>query len=85
LGLTTGLLQIKHTRLGGREAEELDGVDSSLLGLAILFGGLLQVLAGIYEIKRNNRMSLTVPRILVFTLILLEFGVRNAMVDEVAG
>lgn len=51
-GLTTALLQVKHTRLAGEE--ELDGVDNLVLGFALCFGGLIQLIAGISEIRRNN-------------------------------
>lgn len=42
-GLTTALLQVKHTRAGGEDSEDLDGVDTVVLGFAMFFGGLLQV------------------------------------------
>ena len=40
-GLTTALLQVKHTRLGGEGDDDLDGVDTVVLGFAMFFGGLL--------------------------------------------
>lgn len=58
-GLTTALLQVKHTRLSGDEKEDLDGVDTVVLGFAMFFGGLLQIIAGICEIKRNNVFGFT--------------------------
>lgn len=42
-GLTTALLQVKHTRAGGDKKDELDGVDTVVMGFAMFFGGLLQV------------------------------------------
>jgi succinate-acetate transporter protein len=42
-GLTTALLQVKHSRLGGDSAQELSGVDVEVMGFALFFGGLLQV------------------------------------------
>jgi succinate-acetate transporter protein len=42
-GLTTCLLQLKHTRLAGDEPDELNGVDTVVMGFAMFFGGLLQV------------------------------------------
>jgi succinate-acetate transporter protein len=42
-GLTTALLQLKHTRLGGDETVEMEGVDTVVMGFALFFGGLLQV------------------------------------------
>ena len=42
-GLTTALLQVKHTRLSGESDDDLDGVDTVVLGFAMFFGGLLQV------------------------------------------
>lgn len=42
-GLTTALLQVKHTRLGGEDKDDLEGVDTVVLGFAMFFGGLLQV------------------------------------------
>jgi succinate-acetate transporter protein len=50
-GLTTALLQVKHTRI--------EGVESIVLGFALCFGGLLQVIAGISEIRRNNIFGYT--------------------------
>ena len=44
-GLTTALLQLKHTRLGGEESDDLEGVDTVVMGFAMFFGGLLQVSA----------------------------------------
>lgn len=42
-GLTTALQQVKHTRLGGDNADVMKGVDTEMMGFAIFFGGLLQV------------------------------------------
>ena len=41
-GLTTALLQVKHTRVGGEDSDDMDGVDTVVLGFAMFFGGLLQ-------------------------------------------
>ena len=46
-GLTTALLQIKHTGLGGDTAEDDNGVETLVWGWALFFGGLLQIIAGI--------------------------------------
>lgn len=58
-GFTTALLQIKHTRLGGDESEDIAGVESIVLGFAMFFGGLLQIIAGLSEIRRNNVFGYT--------------------------
>lgn len=58
-GLTTALLQVKHARLGGSSEEDLEGVDATVLGFAMFFGGLLQVVAGLSEVKRNNIFGYT--------------------------
>jgi hypothetical protein len=58
-GLTTALLQIKHTRLGGSDAEDIAGVEALVLGFAMFFGGFLQVVAGLSEVKRNNIFGYT--------------------------
>ena len=42
-GLTTCLLQMKHTRLTGDSEPERTGVDNVVMGFAMFFGGLLQV------------------------------------------
>jgi len=42
-GLTTCLLQMKHTRIAGSSPDEMGGVDAVVLGFAMFFGGLLQV------------------------------------------
>ncbi len=58
-GFTTALLQIKHTRLGGDDSEDVDGVEIMVLGFAMFFGGLLQIIAGLSEIRRNNVFGYT--------------------------
>ena len=45
---------MKHTRLTGSEEEDGTGVNALVLGFAMFFGGLAQLLAGLGEIKRNN-------------------------------
>jgi succinate-acetate transporter protein len=58
-GLTTALLQIKHTHIGGDDTDDLNGTDALVLGFALFFGGLLQIVAGLSEIKRNNIFGYT--------------------------
>jgi uncharacterized protein len=58
-GFTTCLLQLKHTRIGGADPEDMEGVTAAVLGFAMFFGGFLQVVAGITEIKRNNLFGYT--------------------------
>lgn len=58
-GLTTALLQVKHTRIGGDTEEEMAGVETFVLGFAMFFGGFLQVIAGLSEIRRNNIFGYT--------------------------
>jgi len=58
-GLTTALLQVKHTRIGGSSPTDLEGTDNMTFGFALFFGGLLQIIAGISEIKRNNVFGFT--------------------------
>ena len=55
-GFTTALLQVKHTGMSG---DDTDGVITVVLGFAIFFGGLLQIIAGLGEIKRNNILGYT--------------------------
>jgi len=38
-GLTTALLQVKHTRLGGDTQEDSTGVENLVWGFAVFFGG----------------------------------------------
>jgi len=58
-GLTTALLQVKHTRLGGDSDVDLQGTDNFTFGFAIFFGGLLQFVGGLHEVKRNNVFGYT--------------------------
>jgi len=58
-GLTTALLQMKHTTITGSSDEDRDGVDALVLGFAMFFGGLIQALAGLGEIRRNNVFGYT--------------------------
>jgi succinate-acetate transporter protein len=58
-GFTTALLQVKHTRIGGSSEEDLDGVETFVLGFAMFFGGFLQIVAGLSEVRRNNIFGYT--------------------------
>ena len=58
-GLTTALLQVKHTHLAGEDVEDAKGTENLTWGFALFYGGLLQVVAGIAEIKRNNVFGFT--------------------------
>lgn len=58
-GLTTALLQVKHTGLAGDTEEDGTGTENLVWGYAIFFGGLLQIIAGIVEVKRNNIFGFT--------------------------
>ena len=53
------LLQMKHTRLTGTNSDEMVGVENLVWGFALFYGGLLQFVAGICEIKRNNIFGYT--------------------------
>lgn len=44
-GLTTCLLQLRHTRIAGDSPEDMNGVSTVVIGFAMFFGGLLQVRA----------------------------------------
>jgi hypothetical protein len=58
-GFTTCLLQMKHTRLTGSDPDDVAGVNALVLGFAMWFGGLLQIIAGLSEIRRNNIFGYT--------------------------
>jgi succinate-acetate transporter protein len=58
-GFTTALLQVKHTRIGGSDEEDLNGVEIFVLGFAMFFGGFLQIIAGLSEVRRNNIFGYT--------------------------
>jgi succinate-acetate transporter protein len=58
-GFTTALLQVKHTRIGGSDETDIDGTEALVLGFAMFFGGFLQVVAGLSEIRRNNIFGYT--------------------------
>lgn len=58
-GLTTALLQMKHTRLTGNSESDLTGVENLVWGFAMFYGGFLQVVAGLGEVKRNNLFGYT--------------------------
>jgi succinate-acetate transporter protein len=58
-GLTTALLQIVHTRISGSSAADAAGTEAWVLGFAMFFGGLAQLLAGLGEVKRNNLFGYT--------------------------
>ncbi|CAJ1946374.1 unnamed protein product [Cylindrotheca closterium] len=55
-GFTTCLLQIKHSGICG---DDTAGVTTLVLGFATFFGGLLQIIAGLSEIRRNNIFGYT--------------------------
>ena len=50
---------MKHTGLGGDPEEDGKGTENLVWGYAFFFGGLLQVIAGIVEVKRNNIFGFT--------------------------
>ncbi len=58
-GLTTALLQMKHTRLTGNSEKDLTGVENLTWGFAMFYGGLLQLIAGLGEVRRNNLFGYT--------------------------
>ena len=58
-GFTTALLQMKHTRLTGDSEGQMTGVENLVWGFAMFYGGLLQIIAGLGEIKRNNLFGYT--------------------------
>ena len=58
-GLTTALLQIVHTRISGSAPADAAGTEAWVLGFAMFFGGLAQLLAGLQEVKRNNVFGYT--------------------------
>ena len=53
-GLTTALLQMKHTRLTGYGEDSMKNVENLVWGFALFYGGLLQIIAGLGEIRRNK-------------------------------
>lgn len=50
---------MKHTRLTGDSVEDMSGTENLVWGFAIFYGGLLQIIAGLVEIKRNNLFGFT--------------------------
>lgn len=74
-GLTTALLQMKHTRLTGSEDEEMDGVNGIVVGYAMFFGGAAQAIAGLCEIKRNNLFGFTA--FLLYGAFWMSFGMAE--------
>eukprot|EP01083_Nonionella_stella_P083456 230793_1 len=58
-GFTTALLQMKHTRLTGGDEEDMNGTENLAWGFALFYGGLLQFVAGLCEIRRNNIFGFT--------------------------
>jgi succinate-acetate transporter protein len=58
--ITTALLQVEHAKLAGdNTSEDLQGVSHLVWGFAIFYGGLLQVIAGLCEFRRNNILGYT--------------------------
>lgn len=58
--ITTALLQVEHAKLAGdNTAEDLKGVTYLVWGFAMFYGGLLQVIAGVHEFRRNNTLGYT--------------------------
>jgi hypothetical protein len=58
-GLTTALLQVVYTRIGGSSEVDMVGSEAWVLGFAMFFGGLAQLLAGLGEVRRNNLFGYT--------------------------
>jgi hypothetical protein len=59
-GITTALLQVEHAKLAGENSpEDLLGVTNLVWGFAMFYGGLLQVIAGLGEYRRDNILGYT--------------------------
>ena len=58
-GLTTALLQVEHTRLGGSTPDEMKSTSNLVWGYAMFYGGLVQMIAGLHEFRRNNTFAYT--------------------------
>lgn len=78
-GFTTALLQMKHTRLTGSNKDDMAGVEHIVWGFALFYGGLLQLIAGICEIKRNNIFGYTA--FLSFGAFWVSLGTSNILVN----
>jgi hypothetical protein len=50
---------MKHTRLTGHQESDKSGVENLVWGFALFYGGLLQAIAGLCEIRRNNIFGYT--------------------------
>lgn len=50
---------MKHTRLTGHQESDKTGVENLVWGFALFYGGLLQGIAGLCEIRRNNIFGYT--------------------------
>jgi len=50
---------MKHTRLTGKQESDLTGVENLVWGFAMFYGGFLQVIAGLGEVRRNNLFGYT--------------------------
>lgn len=79
-GLTTALLQVKHTGLSGDNEGDNKGTENLVWGFAIFFGGLLQVIAGLVEVKRNNIFGFTA--FTTYGCFWLSLATANVLVDE---
>lgn len=58
-GFTASLLQVKSTRLGGTDPEDFSGTQVIVTGVAMMFGGLLHIIVGLVEARRNNLFGFT--------------------------
>jgi len=58
-GLTTALLNLKHSRIIGSTRQDAIGTENLVWGFALFYGGLLQLIAGLGEIRRNNIFGYT--------------------------
>ena len=79
-GLTTALLQVKHTGLSGDNEGDNKGTENLVWGFAIFFGGLLQVIAGLVEVKQNNIFGFTA--FATYGCFWLSLATANVLVDE---
>jgi Predicted membrane protein len=50
---------MKHTRITGNTESDLTGVENIVWGFAMFYGGFLQVVAGLGEVRRNNLFGYT--------------------------
>eukprot|EP00934_Nitzschia_sp_Nitz4_P004993 Nitzschia sp. Nitz4//scaffold133_size116822//104672//105409//NITZ4_003825-RA/size116822-processed-gene-0.130-mRNA-1//1//CDS//3329535450//4983//frame0 len=56
-GLCTCILQLSHSKMIGSDADTMAGINGVVVGFGMFYGGVLQLIAGMHEGRRNSAFT----------------------------